>query len=131
MITLTVQLAIWLGCTIPGFLCAIFLAFRTYGRLQVLRHVAADTDLVVATFVLFIIQVIGMLYWSVALAIGLAALFDTSTAGPVGQTLIGQLIVAGLLLFIGLLMLQTAFGFVAGEQLDRRTRDKVIDASTE
>lgn len=125
MITLTVQLAIWLGCAIPGFLAAVFLSFRTYGRLQILRHMAADSDLVIATATLFFIQVLGDLYWSVALAVGLTALFDTNTGPPVGQTLIGQLIVVGLLLFIGLLMFQTAFTFVAGEQLEKRTRDRI------
>lgn len=125
MITLTVQLAIWLGLVIPGFLAGVILAFRTYGRLQVLRHVASDNDLVEATAILFIIQIIGVLSWSVALAIGLAALFDTANTGPVGQTLIGQLIVAGVLLFMGLLTTQTVFTFIAGERLEQRARDRL------
>lgn len=125
MITLTVQLAIWLVFVVPGALAQIILAFRTFGRLQVLRLVAQDVDLVAATAILFCTQVISVGAWSVALAIGLAALFDTTTGPPVGQSLIGQLIVVGLLSFIGLLMLQTVFGFVAGEQLEKRTRAKL------
>lgn len=123
--TLTLQLAIWLGCVVPGFLVQIVLAFRTFGRLQVLRMVVSDPDLIAATAILFCTQVIGVASWSVALAIGLAALFDTTTGPPVGQSLIGQLIVAGLLSFIGLLMLQTVFGAYAGEQLEQRTRHRL------
>lgn len=123
--TLTLQLAIWLGCVVPGFLVQIVLAFRTFGRLQVLRMVVSDVDLIAATAILFCTQIIGVASWSVALAIGLAALFDTTTGPPVGQSLIGQLIVVGLLSFIGLLMLQTVFGAYAGEQLEQRTRHRL------
>lgn len=129
MITLTVQLAIWLGLVCPGFLASLFSAFRTYGRLQVLRHFANDgNDVVLATSILFYLQCVDILSWSVGVAIGLAALFDTN-AGPVGQTLIGELIVAGILLFVGLLAVQTTVSFLAGEQLHRRAKDRLSKLS--
>lgn len=119
--TLTLQLGIFLSFVIPGFLVQVIVTFRTYGRYAILNAFAKESDLHDATLILLVVQAIQLASWSVGLAIGLAALFDTTTSPPVGQTLIGQLILIGLLLFFGLLMVGTLFGFFAGEWLNNKS----------
>lgn len=118
--TLTLQLSVWLALCIPGWIAQMVLSYRTFGRLQVFRALKSEEALVDGTRHVLVFEALGLAAWSVYLAIGLAALFDTNTTPAVGRTLIGQLIVWGLLTGLGLLTCQTIYSFMIGQREERR-----------
>lgn len=121
--TLSLQLGIWLTIAFFGWLAMLPISYRTYARLQIFHVIAPDDDaLLEGTWNQMVYEGLGLAAWSIWLGIGLAALFDTNQSGPVGQTLIGQLIVVGLISALGVSAAATIFSFIVGLRQERRAK---------